>query len=378
MNITPSCNANCVPTNLEIHLHINYNTLAARALHNNHIGTYAKPAHERISHHMLYIESKSKDPYFNLALEDHVFYHLDKRHEYFILWQNSNTIVVGKYQNTAEEINREFVEEKGIRVARRLTGGGAVYHDEGNLNFTYIVDCKDGNILDFKHFATPVINALHKLGTDAEFSGRNDLLIDGKKISGSSQFIAKGRVLNHGCIMLDSNLSNVIGALKPKDAKFDSKSTKSVRSRVTTINENLPNPISMAEFKQAILNEIQTDEKMQEYLLTDEDYEQIEALKKEKYSTWEWNYGITKEYGYSIDRKFDFGLVSIKANVERGIIKEIRIFGDFFGDGDIEQLESALAGERLDSGLGKRIEEKLDIREYIRGMTTGQLRDMLP
>ncbi len=327
---------------------------------------------------MLYIESKSKDPYFNLALEDHVFYHLDKRHEYFILWQNSNTIVVGKYQNTAEEINREFVEEKGIRVARRLTGGGAVYHDEGNLNFTYIVDCKDGNILDFKHFATPVINALHKLGTDAEFSGRNDLLIDGKKISGSSQFIAKGRVLNHGCIMLDSNLSNVIGALKPKDAKFDSKSTKSVRSRVTTINENLPNPISMAEFKQAILNEIQTDEKMQEYLLTDEDYEQIEALKKEKYSTWEWNYGITKEYGYSIDRKFDFGLVSIKANVERGIIKEIRIFGDFFGDGDIEQLESALAGERLDSGLGKRIEEKLDIREYIRGMTTGQLRDMLP
>ena len=193
---------------------------------------------------MRFLESPSNDPYFNLALEEYVFEHLDRSYSYFMLWQNFNTIVVGKYQNTAEEINQSFVDEHGIRVVRRLSGGGAVFHDRGNLNFTFIVDQGSNPDFNFKVFVEPVVQALDRFGIHAEFNGRNDITIDGMKFSGNSQYTRHGRLLHHGCIMLDSNLTNVADALKVKDAKFDSKAVKSVRSRVTTINSHASVPIS--------------------------------------------------------------------------------------------------------------------------------------
>ena len=195
---------------------------------------------------MIYIESTSTNPYYNLALEEHVFEHLDQRENYFMLWQNENTIVVGKYQNTAEEVNQEFVAAQGIRVVRRLSGGGAVYHDAGNLNFTFIADQKGFADFNFEAFVSPVLQALESLGVHAEFTGRNDLVLSGCKFSGNSQYAKGGRVLHHGCIMLDSNLDKVGDALRVREAKFTSKSVKSVRSRVTTINEHAPRKITMA------------------------------------------------------------------------------------------------------------------------------------
>ena len=326
---------------------------------------------------MIYIESKSRNPYFNLALEEYIFERFDRSQEYFILWQNANTIVVGKYQNTAEEINQEFVDKNQIKVVRRLSGGGAVYHDDGNLNFTYIVDQKDRDLFNFEAFTEPVIKTLSKFGLEAEFTGRNDILLAGKKISGSSQYIKKSRILNHGCIMLDSNVANVAEALKPKDAKFESKSVKSVRSRVTTINANLPQPISMETFKKELIDHIRHREGVQEYTLTDDDYKAIEKLKSEKYATWEWNYGRSIAYNYQREHKYDFGLVSVNAEINHGIIEEMEIFGDFFGNGDIKELENSLVGEKLDDEFSLRIEKKLDIEHYINGMTANDLENLL-
>lgn len=325
---------------------------------------------------MIYLESKSHDPYFNLALEEYVFEKLDQKEEYFMLWQNDNTIVVGKYQNTAQEINQDFVDENHIRVARRLSGGGAVYHDKGNLNFTFIVS-EEGHGLQFRQFIEPVIHALAKLGIRAEFTGRNDITIDGKKISGNSQYVKRGRIMHHGCILVDSNLTNVSEALRPKEAKFESKSAKSVAARVTTINACSPEEITVEKFKKVLAEEVLKESGTREYELSAEDLTAIHKLADEKYRTWEWNYGKSGNYNYQKSQRYDFGTVEISATVREGILQEVRIYGDFFGNGEIEDLEAALQGEALDENLADRIEKKIDVEHYIHGMTALQLQHQL-
>ena len=325
---------------------------------------------------MLYIESDSTDPYYNLALEEYVFDRFGPENACFILWQNKNTIVVGKFQNTAEEINQPFVDAQGIRVVRRLSGGGAVYHDDGNLNFTFIVSQKSNPDFNFHLFVVPVLKALEELGVKAEFNGRNDLTIDGKKFSGNSQYARRGLLMHHGCIMLDSDLEKVKDALRVKEAKFESKATKSVRSRVTTINEHAPNKISMADFKEALKRQAFAENDMQEYVLTEEDRAAIQKLRDEKYATWDWNYGFYPSYSIRRDQKFESGLVSVSMDVEHGCIQQIRIFGDFFGNGDIAELEAALVGCPLDGHLEEKLKEA-HMEEYIYGVTPAELAEML-
>lgn len=325
---------------------------------------------------MIYLESKSHDPYFNLALEEYVFEKLDQQEEYFMLWQNDNTIVVGKYQNTAQEINQEFVDENHIRVARRLSGGGAVYHDKGNLNFTFIVS-EEGHGLQFRQFIEPVIRALAKLGIQAEFTGRNDITIDGKKISGNSQYVKRGRIMHHGCILVDSNLTNVSEALRPKEAKFESKSAKSVAARVTTINACSSEKITVERFKKVLAEEVLKGSGAKEYTLSETELTAIQKLADEKYRTWEWNYGKSGNYNYQKSQRYDFGTVEISAIVREGILQEVRIYGDFFGNGEIGDLETALQGEALDEKLADRIAKKINIDHYIHGMTAMQLQHQL-
>lgn len=317
---------------------------------------------------MIYIESTSTNPYYNLALEEYVFDQMDKGQAYFMLWQNENTIVVGKYQNTAEEVNREFADAMGIHVARRLSGGGAVYHDKGNLNFTFITDQAALEDFNFQVFVNPVIRTLASLGVDAEFTGRNDLTLDGKKFSGNSQYARDGRVLHHGCIMLDSDLDKVREALHVREAKFVSKSVKSVRSRVTTINEHAPRKISMEEFKEALKEQVFAGNDITEYHLTDEDQAAISKLMHDKYETWEWNYGFYKEYSVRREAKFDSGLITVDMDIEHGIISDIHLSGDFFGSGDIRDLELQLRGVPLDGHLAKKLSE-LGIEKYIHGVS---------
>lgn len=325
---------------------------------------------------MVYLESHSRDPYWNLALEEYVFEKLDNQEEYFMLWQNDNTIVVGKYQNTAQEINQAFVDEKHIRVARRLSGGGAVYHDKGNLNFTFIVSENEYG-LEFSQFIQPVIRALAKLGIKAEFTGRNDITIDGKKISGNSQYVKRGRIMHHGCILVDSNLTNVSEALRPKAAKFESKSAKSVAARVTTINACSPDEISVELFKKTLAEEVLNGSGAQEYELSQEEISEISKLADEKYRKWEWNYGKSGNYNYEKSQRYDFGTVEIAAVVREGTLREVEIHGDFFGNGEISDLESALRGEILDEKLAERIAAKVDVGYYIKGMTAEELQKQL-
>ena len=321
---------------------------------------------------MLFIESESTDPYENLALEEHVFNDFDHSEEYFILWQNYNSIIVGKYQNTIEEINQVFVDENGIRVARRLSGGGAVYHDKGNLNYTIIVDRDKNPDFEFRLFVIPVIEALKELGVEAEFNGRNDLTIDGRKFSGSSQYAKDNRILHHGCIMLDSNLDTVQNALRVKKAKIESKSIKSVRSRVTTINEHAPERITMDRFKETLSRHILTGKDSEAYMLTQEDHEAVERLVREKYGTWEWNYGRSPACSVRKEHRFPGGLITILMEVESGKIKSIHFFGDFFGVRELSELEAAITGMPLDEHLAERLTE-LPIGKYIHGLTAEEL-----
>ncbi|MBQ4467717.1 MAG: lipoate--protein ligase [Firmicutes bacterium] len=325
---------------------------------------------------MKYIESNSTDPYFNLALEEYVFDRLPKDESYFMLWQNANTIVIGKYQNALEEVNQTVVDERGIKVARRLSGGGAVYHDMGNLNFTFIVDQKDVKGMNFKIFVEPVVETLKGFGVAAEFTGRNDIVIDGMKISGNSQYVKKHRVMHHGCIMLDSDLEKVADALNVKAAKFKSKNSKSVRSRVTTINAHAPRKISMEEFKTALKEHILGSDVIEPYELTEEDLREIKRLRDEKYSTWAWNYGQAVQYEMTREEKFDAGLVTVNMTAKDGQIVDIKFFGDFFGNGEIEDLEKALQGVILDNVLEEKL-EALNLDEYMHGITPAELAGLI-
>lgn len=325
---------------------------------------------------MLYIDSPYTDPYLNLALEEYAFEYLGRTQPCFLLWQNDNTIVVGKYQNTAEEINRNYVEDHHIRIARRLSGGGAVYHDKGNLNFTFIVEegaCED---FDFKYFVLPIVKALETLGVQAQFNGRNDITINGKKFSGNSQYVRSGRLLHHGCIMLNTNLEVVSQALKTSAAKFESKSTKSVRSRVTTINENVSKPISTEKLKAALLAAVEEGQMVAPYHLAAEELNIIQNIAKEKYATWEWIYGRSPAYSMQREKKFPSGLVTAHLNAEAGRIKEIHLYGDFFGNRDLDELERTMVGLPLDGALTEAL-RVLGPEQYMHGISAEQLAELL-
>ena len=304
---------------------------------------------------MIYAESLSTDPYWNLAFEEFLFEKLPSE-EVFYLWQNSNTVVVGKYQNTAEEINHSYASEQGIRVVRRLSGGGAVYHDEGNLNYSFIVkQPDDAEIFDFHRFSEPLLTVLNGYGLKAECSGRNDILLDRKKICGNAQYLKNGRLLHHGCILLESDISRMTAALNVRAAKFQSKGDPSVRSRVTTINSCLEQKISIEVLKKDLKSAVFDSADTIPYQLTEAARKEINRLRDEKYSSWEWNFGNDEEYEMRREQKFPAGLVTVSLKAEKSRIIKIAFRGDFFGNGDIGELEQQLEGARLDDSLVQKL-----------------------
>ncbi|OQB13259.1 MAG: Lipoate-protein ligase LplJ [Firmicutes bacterium ADurb.Bin193] len=307
---------------------------------------------------MKYINNESMNPYFNLALEEYFLKQTDM--EVFILWRNDNTIVVGKSQNTAAEINTSYVKEHNISVVRRLTGGGAVYHDKGNLNFTFIVSNSGGWFSDFGRFTDPVIKVLRDLGVNAENSGRNDITVDGCKISGNAQTVYKNRILHHGTLLFSADISKIAGALNPHEVKISCKGIKSVKSRVTNISPHMNKKITVEEFKD-LLAEIFGFE---EYALNNDDIDKITRLEREKYSTWEWNFSFSPEYSFKNNMRFDGGCIEIHLDVKDGIIKNARIFGDFFGTGEIAEIERALVGVRHGAEDIKKALSAFDFNKY--------------
>jgi len=290
---------------------------------------------------MLCIHNKSTNPYFNLATEEYLF--KNKSEDIFMLWRNEPSIIVGKHQNTLSEINYEFVRENNIKVVRRLTGGGAVFHDLGNVNFTFIQTGEDEKLVDFRKYTAPIIDVLKKIGIEAKFEGRNDLTIDGKKFSGNAEHIFKNRILHHGTLLFSATMNNLTQALKVDESKFNDKAVKSVRSRVTNISEHLPNPLSVEEFIDLIYTEIkQMYNDAIDYELTPSDIAQIEKLVVEKYSTWEWNYGYVSNYNFSNKVRTNAGTIEINMEINNGIIEKIKFYGDYFSVFDTEDLEAKL------------------------------------
>lgn len=316
---------------------------------------------------MINVINNSNNPHFNLALEEYFLKHKDLKEDILILWQNEPTIVVGKNQNTYEELNLEYVNSNNIKVVRRLSGGGAVYHDLGNLNFTIIqINSKIGKN-DFSVFALPVISCLSKLGVKATFSGRNDILVDGKKFSGNAQYFHKDKLLHHGTLLFSSDLTVLAKGLKVKKEKFQSKGIKSVESRVTNISECINSDISLKKFKDMLVESVFEDRKepVKNYSLTDEDIKKINELMENKYGTWEWNFGKSPKFNYKKEMRFDAGSVCMEMNIVDGIIKSFRLYGDFFEENPVEELESLFMDKRFDINEMKNTMKNIDVSNYI-------------
>ena len=326
---------------------------------------------------MKYIKSPQTDAFFNMALEEYVFESMPKDDSYFLLWQNRNAVVVGKYQNTVEEINADFVREFGIQVVRRLSGGGAMYQDMGNVNFTYIVDQSDAENLDFSLFTLPVVRALAQLGVTAETNGRNDIVIDGRKFSGNSQYNKKGRTMHHGTLLFDSRLETVQKALMVKADKISSKGIKSVRSRVTNISEHLSVEISVEDFRKVLVEKMFEENLLEEYCLTPEDLKGICKLRDEKYATWEWNYGNSPAFDVRKERRYSFGGLSLLLGSKHGRIESLQIWGDFFGNGDVAELSARLIGLKLEMKELESYLEDVDLNFYIHGITQLEFIELL-
>ena len=329
---------------------------------------------------MKYLESHSNDPQYNLSFEEYIFKNLPlEEEEYVYLWINDPSIIIGRNQNAYAEINEDYVIEHNLKVCRRITGGGAVYHDLGNLNFSFVTKTKGHDRIDFKQYYIPIVNALKAIGIDAELSGRNDITIDGKKCIGSSQSVYNHRVLSNGCILFNVQLEELAKALNVRKEKLASKGVKSVRARVTNIAPYLEDKnLSTEDFKAILLKEIfkQFDEEPKEYVLSEEELQGVKEIYDSRFSMDAWNYG-KKPVGEVIQyRKFPAGFVELAYDLDNGKIRNLYINGDFFGKEDVEEIREKLEG--IDYKKSKVIEilESFKLEDYFGNITAEELADV--
>ncbi|MEJ8776667.1 lipoate--protein ligase [Pseudogracilibacillus sp. ICA-222130] len=322
---------------------------------------------------MKFIDNKGiTDPMINLALEEYVLQNFGEKDTFLLFYINAPSIIIGKNQNTLEEVNTDYVEENNIKVVRRLSGGGAVYHDEGNLNYSFITKDDGDSFHNFAKFTEPIVKALNSVGVPAELIGRNDLLIEGKKFSGNAQFLTRGRMFSHGTLMFDSEIEHVVSALNVSKEKIESKGIKSIRSRVTNIIDHLEEKITMEQFKELILCSIFDVEDVAQvprYELTEADWENVYKISEERYQKWEWNYGRSPAYNVKARHKFPSGLLDVRLNVKKGIIENCKIYGDFFGIGNVADVEQKLIGVRHDKQAVKEALSTMDIPHYLGKIT---------
>ncbi|MEG0371978.1 MAG: lipoate--protein ligase [Clostridium sp.] len=326
---------------------------------------------------MLIIKHDNMNPFFNHAAEEYLMDNFNE--ECFILWRNTKSILIGKNQNTMTEINMDYVKEKDITIVRRVSGGGAVFCDPGNLCFTFISNSSESKFAEFEFFTKPILEALKSLNIDnVEFSGRNDITINGKKISGNAQYRNKDRILHHGTLLYSADLSELIGGLNPRPVKFKDKAVKSVSSRVTNINMHIDKKISVEEFKDYLVNYIEKsvlDAKAYEF--NEKDLAEIQKIIDNKYSTWEWNFGKSPKYDLHSEDKFKCGVVEVYANIEKGIIKDIKFYGDFFGTNDIKEFEEYFIGVKHNKESISKLLDRIDARIYMKNIENNNILSLM-
>ena len=348
---------------------------------------------------LIYIENISTDPHYNLAFEEYVFQNLADEVQQaegedgaatgapdaeaaavpvLLLWQNSPSVIIGKYQNAIEEINYDYIQAHGIDVVRRNTGGGAVYHDLGNLNYSFIIPNAKTKI-DFGTFTTPLVKALRAYGIPAEQTGRNDILVDGKKFSGNAQQFSKQKLLHHGTIMFDVDTDAVAKALRVKPGKFKSKATKSVRSRVTNLRPYFAAgaPQDAAAFKTLLLEWFRSEYDLIETALNSTQRDEIAALKAQKYDTYDWNFGRSPKADVVRGDFFRCGYVEFHFRIVGHKIQKVQIIGDFFPVRDIEEFEKALEGCDYTRDALAEVLGAADLPAYLGDVTAEELLDVI-
>jgi lipoate-protein ligase A len=320
---------------------------------------------------MILIDNENiTNPRLNLALEEYVLRNFNNQSDYLLFYINEPSIIIGRSQNTLEEINHEYVEKNNIHVVRRVSGGGAVYHDFGNLNFSFITNHDIRSLHNFKNFTAPVIRVLAKMGVTAELKGRNDIIVDDKKISGTAQFTTGKRMVSHGTLLLNTNLNEVVNALQVKMSKIVSKGLKSVRSRVANISDYLQTPIKIEDFKSLLIHGLNEENKQFEtYKLSAEEWKAVHKLKEEKYDNWNWNYGHSPKFNIQRNKRFTAGEVDLRIFVTKGYITEFKIFGDFFGEKEVVDLENIMVGVAYDKEEISAVLKNIDVADYFGNLT---------
>ncbi len=294
---------------------------------------------------MLCLVNSNTDIYFNLAAEEYFFKNFSE--DCFMLWRSGPSVVVGKHQNTLAEINIEYVQRHQIKVARRLTGGGTVYHDQGNLNFTFIMKGEEGKLVDFRKYTAPIQDILDEFGVETRFEGHNNLLVNGKKISGNAEHVYKKRVLHHGTLLFSTNLKTLSEVLKISEGKYTHKGVKSIRSQVTNLSEHLDQQLNIIEFRDRIFDFVlKKYSDARRYKFTEHDFSEINKLAEKKYSSWDWNFGYSPKYDFLNKGNFESGFIEVKLHVEKGIIEDIKIVSDFVPPQFINSIERYLTGNK--------------------------------
>ena len=313
-----------------------------------------------------FLISDSHDPYFNLASEEYLLRQTDGY--YIYLWRNEPAVIVGVNQNTIEEVNFAYTEVRGVKTVRRMTGGGAVYHDLGTVCYTVIAPF-DNEKDHYRVFTRPVIDYLGGLGVEARFSGRNDITVDGKKISGNAETVYRDRLLHHGTILFDTDLTALACALKPNPLKTASKGIKSVRSRVVNVKDYLPSPMTAEAFFEGLCGFLSKDRPRRTF--DEREREKIDRLVTEKYATYAWNTGYSPKGRHSFEDRFSFGIFSLHFDTENGLIRHAEIHGDFFSLRDVKELAERLDGVPFDR---RGVETALrEVGDYIKGATAREI-----
>ena len=330
---------------------------------------------------MIYVDNGGiTDARLNLALEEHVLRNRIEDDDLLLFYVNAPAIIIGRNQNTVEEINGDIVDARGIRVVRRVSGGGAVYHDLGNLNFSFMTRDVHARFNRYDLFNRPVVEVLRELGVPAEIGGRNDILADGRKISGNAQFATAGRMLSHGTLLLDANLDDVTAALRPKPGKVESKGVKSIRSRVANISEFLREPITVDELRERILERIfgtRDRARIPRVALGDADWSAAHELLERRYGNWNWNFGENPPCNVQRVQRFPAGEIDARLDVHGGRVTGVRFFGDFMGRAEGSELEARLGGliydrESLTAALGA-----VDVREFFGDISRDEVLDLI-
>lgn len=333
---------------------------------------------------MLFVPNENNDPRINLAIEIFLLQEMKVDEPILLFYINEPSIIIGRNQNTIEEINKDYVDDHGIHVVRRFSGGGAVYHDFGNLNFSFIMPDDGNSFRDFEKLTKPIVQALHEMGVEgAQLKGRNDLVIDDMKFSGNAMYATNGRMFAHGTIMFDSDINEVVNALKVRKDKIESKGIKSIRSRVTNIKPFLPKDkqdMTTEAFREEILLKIfgvDSVDQVKTYTLTEEDWVKINEISDKYYRSWDWNYGKSPAFDIERRKRFPIGSIEVRFNVQEGKITEAKIYGDFFGLGDIADVEQAFIGTRYDKSALKDVIDQIDVKKYFGNITPEDLLELV-